>query len=217
MPNRQRLLDQANRRSTRLLHGLAEELRDARLAAGIRQADVARAVGVSASQVSRAERAQSPNITLRRATQLAAVVRLDLSVRCFPAGGGLRDEAHSAVIGRLRSRVSPEFSWRLETPVGPVGDQRAFDVTLGGRGFQIGVEIETPLRDVQALVRRLTLKQRDGGIERVVLVVAATRGNRRLVAEAAPVLRLAFPLDTKRTLSALSRGTLPEANGLALL
>ncbi len=197
---------------------LAAEIRDARLGLGLRQADIARAVGISQPQVSRAERADYSTLSFPTAARLAAVVGLDLSVRCFPtAAGGLRDVAHQRLIQRLRERVSAAYGWRLEAPVDGADGQRSFDVMLHGRGFRVAVEAETRLHDLQALIRRVALKREAAGVERLVLVVAATRSNRHRVTEARSYLSAAFPLDTRRTMRFLAAGDLPPADGIALI
>ena len=64
------------------------------------------------------------------------------------------------------------------------------------------VEAETRLDDLQALERRIYLKQRDLGIRRVILLVADTRHN-RAVLEAHPELLERFPVSTRACLLAL--------------
>jgi hypothetical protein len=71
--------------------------------------------------------------------------------------------------------------------------------------------------DAQALARRTTLKSRDSGIDRVILVLADTRANRRAVAAADPVLRPVFPLDSSMVLTALRNGRLPSLGGIVFL
>jgi hypothetical protein len=81
----------------------------------------------------------------------------------------------------------------------------------------VAVEAETPLRDVQALDRRLALKQRDGGIECLILLVADTRWNRELLGVHREDLRSRFPLDTRQVLLALRTGRAPGAGGIVVL
>ena len=68
--------------------------------------------------------------------------------------------------------------WRTEVPLLIPGDLRAWDATIARTGFVIGVEAETRLRDLQAAARRTNLKQRDGELDHVILLVADTRANR---------------------------------------
>jgi hypothetical protein len=81
----------------------------------------------------------------------------------------------------------------------------------------IGVEAETRLQDLQAVERSITGKQRDSGVDRVVLLVADTHANRRLIQDHIGMLRQAFPLDTRSCLTALGAGRDPEADALVII
>ncbi len=81
----------------------------------------------------------------------------------------------------------------------------------------MGIEAEVRSRDIQAVVRKIELKQRDGGLDGMVLLVAATKTNRLAVRSADAALAEAFPFDTRQVLSALAVGDIPAANGLVLL
>ena len=154
MSTTERSVDRGTRRAKRILSELAEELREARLSAGVSQTSVATATGVSRQQISRVERAAAPKLSFVDASRMLSVVGRELAVRAYPVGPPIRDAAHVALLERLRARVSPAFRWRTEVPVA-LGDARAFDVCLEGAGVRIGVEAETRLRDLQALQRRI--------------------------------------------------------------
>jgi len=79
------------------------------------------------------------------------------------------------------------------------------------------VDAETRLRDVQALLRRLELKWRDSEVPRLVLLVAGTHHNRRVVREHRAALLSTLPLDTAQVLRALRAGEAPPQNGIVLL
>jgi hypothetical protein len=49
--------------------------------------------------------------------------------------------------------------------------------------YLVGVEAETRIRDVQELVRRLRQRERDGGADEILLVLANSAHNRALVEE----------------------------------
>jgi transcriptional regulator with XRE-family HTH domain len=194
----------------------ADELRHARLAAGLTQAQVAVAAGTSAPTVSRIERGKPPYPGFVAAARLARVVGLDLSVRCYPAGTRLRDAGHLALLRRFLATVPPDVGRMLEAPIRLPGDQRAWDVVLSAGGLRVGVAAETRLRDVQALLRREQAKARDDGVDRLILVVAATKANRRVVHEAWPVLSQELPLASRHVMSALRAGNAPDASGIVL-
>ena len=81
----------------------------------------------------------------------------------------------------------------------------------------IGVDAETRLRDIQALQRRTELKWRDSGVDKVVLVVAATKHNRAVLREHRLALASTLPLDTGAIMASLGAGEPPRANGIAIL
>jgi hypothetical protein len=72
------------------------------------------------------------------------------------------------------------------------------------------------LRNVQALLRAVRQKQRDGGVTRVILVFSATDANRRALA-AAGSLAPDVSLGTKTVMAALAAGRDPGADALVLL
>jgi hypothetical protein len=96
------------------------------------------------------------------------------------------------------------------------GDRRAWDAVVKGNGWIAAVEAETVLDDLQAVERRVALKQRDGGIEHVILLVADTRRNRRSLA-AAPNAFPTFGRDARRTLRALAAGDDPGQSAILIL
>jgi hypothetical protein len=149
-----------------------------------------------------------------------AVVGLELSARAYPGGSPVRDAAQLALLDRLRSRTDPSIRWRREVPLPILGDQRAWDAVLEAPAAptRIAVEAETRLKDVQQLQRRVALKRRDdGSIEHVVLLIAGTRLNRRIVKEHAQALEADYPMSGRAILDALGQARLPTANGLVLL
>jgi hypothetical protein len=146
-----------------------------------------------------------------------AAVGLRLYARFYPAGGGLRDAAQLDLLRRLRVRIGDRWSWQLEAPLNIAGDLRAFDALLSNGETTVAVEAITRLRDAQAQLRAATLKQRDGQVPRLVIVVRATHHNRAALASAADVLATTFPIGTRATLAALTEGTDPGDDGIVLL
>ena len=212
--SRERAVHRGTRRGERLVREFGDELREARLASGLTQAAVAHAVGCSWSEITRIERGARPTLSLMSAARLMSVLGRELTVRSYPAGPPIRDAAHVSLLRRLKERVSPQLRWRLEVPVADSGDARAFDAVLEARGVRIAIEAETRVRDVQALLRRVQLKLRDGRVDRLVVVVRATRANRAAIEVAAPLLRDALPAGSRACLRALAHAEDPGANGL---
>ena len=217
MGSKERAVDRGSRQARYAIVTSGREIRQARLAGGLSQRAVGHAVGLSYSQVGRIERAVHPTVSVAQLARIASVVGLDLSVRFYPGPTPLRDAAHLALIARFRARLSPNLMIRTEVPLPLAGDQRAWDAVIAGAGEPIAVEAETRLADVQAVERRIALKLRDSGLSRVILVVAATRTNSRIVREAAPSLELTFPVPGRLTLRALAAARDPGGSSLILV
>ncbi len=186
MSSTERLLPRANRQAQRLLLAVGQELREARLVAGLSQAHVAGAIGLSRPRYTKAEAGQVPTLQIREAALAGAVVGLDLSVRLYPGGQAIRDVAQLRRLDALLAHVRPPLTSRREAPLPPRNgppEQRAWDAVILGRDLRTCVEVETRLRDIQAVERRLGLKRRDDPPDRFLLVIAATATNRRVLAE----------------------------------
>lgn len=195
---------------------MAQELREARLLAGVSQTRIALAADLRQSRVSRTERGDGPMPRLDELARHCAAVGLRLSLRAYPDGSAVRDAAQLRLLERLRPLVAVRFRWRTEVPVTEDRDLRAWDVMLDGPA-RIAIDAETKLRDIQALQRRVELKWRDSGVPCVVLLVASTHHNRAVLREHRSALASTFPLDTRETLASLREGRAPAANGIVLL
>jgi len=203
MPHRERHRDRGARRARASLVELGRELRDARRAAGLRQADVARAAGVSASWVSRVENAAVRDLGIRSLSVMLAIVGLDMSVRAFPGGQPLRDEGHRRLLAGFRAILPQGTEWHTEVPLAASGDPRAWDGVARLWQIDVGVEAEVRPTDLQALERKLGLKKRDSGVTRLILVLADTGSNRAFLRWAADDLKRHFPLQGRQALDAL--------------
>lgn len=217
MGSRERSVDIGAARAREIRSRLMAEARAARLGAGLGQDDVAAALGISRSQYSRMERGLSPDLSIDRAARLFAVLGQELSMRTFPAGDAIRDVAHSKLLERLHAHCHRSFRWQTEVPFPIPGDLRAWDATAVCPTCRIGVEAETRLRDIQALDRRLALKERDGDMDRVVLLVLDSRSNRDVLRAHGDVLAGRFPVPGVRALELLGAGVDPGGNALILL
>ncbi len=211
-----RARDKGRRQADKLFRGLGVELRDARLAAGLSQDHVAQVAGLDQSRVSRTERAERLPARIDELAAHCAALGLRLSLKAYPDGSPVRDAAQLRLIERFREPLAPQFLWRTEVLIGGKGDLRAWDIQLDGPG-SIGIDAETRLYDIQALQRRFEAKWRDSGVDRLVLLVASSRHNRRVLAEHRDALLSTFPADTPEIMAALRRGRLPGSNGIVIL
>lgn len=102
-------------------------------------------------------------------------------------------------------------------PLPIVGDLRAWDAIVGGSGWDVGVEAETRPPDLQALDRRLALKQRDGSVDQVVLLLADTRHNHELVRGNEAWVASRFPVPGRRALELLAAAANPGGSAIVFL
>jgi transcriptional regulator with XRE-family HTH domain len=214
---RERRLDRARRQVQRALDIVGEELRQARLQAGLTQGELGAVVGLSKSEISGIELGRARYVPYERLVLIAAALGLDLPLRTYPAGEPIRDAAQLALLPKLRTLLPPTLRWRTEVPLNVRGDRRAWDAVIEGRGWRVPVEAETRIRDVQALLRRIALKRRDDQSEVVILMVADTRHNRHVLRLAGPDLVAAFPTSGRAALAALSNGERPPGSAIVLL
>lgn len=240
MASSERAADRGSRQARRDVASVGDELRRARRLAGLSLVAVGRATGLSYSQVSRVERATLATVSVMQLAKIGSVVGLDVRVRAYPAGPPIRDAAQVALLERFRARLGPGLRMRLEVPLELAGDQRAWDAMLTGPTTdsarmpgvdpevatgpgpsavtgQMAVEAITRLDDVQATLRKIALKQRDGDISQVILLLADTRSNRAARGAATDLLRAAFPCPTRTALACLKVGSLPPASTLLVL
>lgn len=223
MPTRERPVDRGTRIAAADLARTCADLRLARVAAGLSVASVGRAASLSASEVSRIERGQVPNVGLRRLVTIGAAVGLDVRIRGYPGPDPVRDAAQVRLIERLHARLPPGLPFRVEVPLPEIGDQRAWDAWIGGlrigadRSASMPVEAETQIRDLQAQWRRLALKMRDGGVEHVLLLIADTPANRAAIAAGAALLHGLFPITPRRAIAALVAGRHPMGSAILFL
>jgi transcriptional regulator with XRE-family HTH domain len=191
----ERAVSRGARRGRRACLDLEEEFRLARLAAGWSQDRVARAAGISRSHYLDIEGDRVGDLAIVEASRIAAVLGLDLSVRAYPGSGPLRDAAHSRRLAQVLGPAAPPLRVRMEVPLPASPDRpelRAWDALLSGSGKRTAIELEMPIRDGQAVERRLALKRRDDPVDRFVLLVADTKTNRRVLA-AGPTLFADLP------------------------
>lgn len=220
MPTVERLRERGTKRGQRVLATLADEFREKRLAVGLSQREVAEAAGLSRPTVTRIEAAALKHLSIRDASQVAAVLGLELSVRAFPGPEPLRDAAHAARLARVLAHVSAPLTYRTEVPLPQHPDrpmeQRAWDALVSGSDRRTAIEMEMRLRDSQALERRYEIKRRDDPVDNFVLLVADTHGNRRLLSDM-PTLFPELRRMTFRELTMLLGAGLHPPSAMALV
>jgi hypothetical protein len=195
---------------------VADELRRARLHAGLTLGDVAAAVRVGRSTIHRNESAPPPWPKPPILARHAAVVGLQIRLKVYPGDDPIRDMGQVRLIARFRKRIGSPGTWAFEVPIPHPFDQRALDALLTLPDGSIGLEFHTRLADVQEQLRRAQLKKRDAGLDRMLLVVQATHANRRAIRAAAPALAEGFPVATRGLLADLTAGRTPATDGVII-
>lgn len=216
MPSRERLRGIGLQQADQLTRSLRREVRSLRHAAGLSQAELARAAGVSRSYIQRLEMGRLRVVDLRAVAVVMAILGQKLIAKAYPVGEPARDAGQLKLLDRFNARVPAEWRRRMESVMPIPGDLRAWDERLDGP-VSIGVEAETKPNDLQATERAMAAKQRDSHVERMILLVSGTQRNRALVRRYLPLLRQTFPLDTREVLQALANRRDPGGNGLLLL
>jgi transcriptional regulator with XRE-family HTH domain len=190
-----------------------QELRIARVAAGLTQAQLARRAGVAQTVVSRAERGlEGASLPVR--CRLAAAAGHELGWRLYPvASVGLRDSGQLAIAQAITREAHPSWIARLEVPVTP-GDPRAADLLLAGPEEILHIEVERALADLQAQLRAAQLKRGvltstngDDRPVRLVLAVPDTRTTRLRLAPFAELLARTMPGRSRQIWGAIRVGS----------
>jgi transcriptional regulator with XRE-family HTH domain len=217
VPTKQRPADFGTARGRALIVDAGRELRAARRDHDLSMRVVGAAVGLSEAHVSRIERGLVDGVALMDLARLNAVVGLDLTVRSYAGGSPIRDGAQVTLIEDFCSLLHPSIGWSTEVPLPRRGDPRAWDLVMRGADWRGAAEAETGPRDAQALLRRVAIKQRDGEMESVVLLLRSTAQTRRFLQEAGAAVRSAFPIDGAAALERLRRGDAPGGNAMIVL
>lgn len=217
MASRERVGVIGARRGRQQLVTALADFREGRLQGSISQAQVAAAIGRSRTWVTWTEGGQNQRLSVVELSQLLACVGLELSVRAYPAGRGLRDEPQLRLLAGLRQLVQHAWRWRGEVGMPLPGDLRAWDAALSNGRCEIGVDAETRLRDLQAVDRRIMLKLRDSGYDRAILLLSPTRANRDALREHHQLLSANYPVSGRAALAALRAGRDPGGNAIIVL
>jgi transcriptional regulator with XRE-family HTH domain len=196
------------------LRRIGYELRIARAASGLSLRALAEASNCSRSHLSRIERGRAAGASVQTLCVVFAVLGMRLSVRAYPEGVPLRDAAHARLLARFRAELPPTITLRTEVPLRIDRDLRAWDGELQASSGTCKLEAETNLMDLQATERRIALKMADDQVQRVLLLVADTRRNRRVLREFREALAVRFPLETRELMRELRAGRLPERSGI---
>lgn len=210
MATRETRLARGRRRAREQTARATAELRQARIVAGLSQGALANELGLDASNVWRAESGNVSGVTVRRLSEIASLLGLELGLRLYPIGDPVRDKGQLRLGKRFQTLLSDHWRVTDETLLPGHGELRAWDKLLrliGSRPpYIVGVDLETRIRDIQALVRRTRGRERDGLVDAILVVVSDSAVNRRLVDELRRALGDEYQTDQREIIRSLRAG-----------
>ena len=99
----------------------------------------------------------------------------------------------------------------------PSGGQRSWDILLRIGATLVGVEAVTRVRDAQALVRHIRLRERDGGVDHVLVVLSDSAHNRAILGELLEALGPGFKTSRREIIDALRTSRPVRGSGVLLM
>ena len=204
-----------------LLARSVAELRNARLAAALSLDQLAREVGWSATTVGRLDAGEREDVGVVELSEIASVLGYEVSVGLHPIGDPLRDKGQLACGRRFDAMLHNRWRVTDETLLPGAGEQRAWDKLLrlvdATPRYLVGVDIESRVWDVQAIVRRTRLRERDGNVDHILIVLADTAHNRRVADELRIGLGADYQAGARSLLAGLRRGERLVGPGVVLV
>ncbi len=205
-------------------------LRDARLAQGLRQIDVAKSAGITQPFYSRIERGLELSVALLTLAACAAAVNVQLAafIEALPGANLPRDIEH---MGRqsLLVAIAARGGWHA-TPEAVLAHDgtrpRSIDVLLTRDETREAAVVEIwdllvdggeAMRGLEAKVIAISASLGSGWQVRGLLLLRRTSRNRALVRDLAPLVAARYPASSSAWLRALSLpgAALPSAAGFA--
>lgn len=194
------------------------ELVATRQTLNVSQRSLARELGCSQTALVRLERLVNiDRLSIVDVAEIASLLGLELGAGLYPVGDPLRDRGHQALLRRFRTVVAPTIRVAAEVQLSNSGDRRSWDLRLRITHQRVGVEAETRVRDVQWLVRRMRERETDGATDEVLLVLADTAVNRRLLPELLEALGPRFATPPRVILKSLRAGEPLPGSGVVLV
>jgi transcriptional regulator with XRE-family HTH domain len=217
MGTRETRRQRGRRRGEQLVRRLIGEIRNAREENGVSQRALAAELDWSQSELNRLEQYRFPAVSLPRLCELAAVLGLEVSAGLHPDGDAIRDKGQQPLIGRFTGVIGAPYVISREVLLPLPGDRRSWDILLRREDLLVGVEAETRIRDIQALVRRVRERERDGGVDEILIVLSDTAHNRQLVDQLREALGPRYATSPRTLLAALRAGRPLPGSGVILL
>jgi transcriptional regulator with XRE-family HTH domain len=202
-------IQDGDRQLRRSSQRFGEEIRELRLRAGLSQASLARAIGVTRSVICRLEQGD-PAVATRIQARAAAALGGDFKVAVYPGSSPLiHDAAHARLVEAVLRRCDPRWHVAVEAPV-PGPGRRSTDIRLESPIDVVLMEVETHIQALEAIIREGADKRVAHSTEspnrriHTVLVLPPTRHHRALVASHPRIVAASFPASSEALVASLS-------------
>jgi transcriptional regulator with XRE-family HTH domain len=218
MATRESRFERGRRRGRSVASRLINELVATRQSLNLSQRAIADSLHASQGAQWRLEHmTRLDSVTFVELAEMASMLGLELGAALYSLGDPIRDAGHQALIRRFRAILAQSIKVVAEVPLPNPGDRRSWDLLLRIESQRVGVEAETRIRDAQALVRRMREREADGGTDEVLLVLAESAINRRLLPGLLEALGSRFVTPPRATLRALRVGAPIPGSGVVLV
>jgi hypothetical protein len=176
---------------------------------------------MSQANYCRIESGQVPELSVERVSEIASILGFEISLGLHPIGVPLRDKGQLAVGRRFDALLSAVWRVTNETLLPGTGELRAWDKLLRLIGetppHLVGVDIETRVWDVQAIVRRTRGRERDGHVSQILIVLGNTAHNRQIADQLRHELGSNYETSPRQILAALRAGRRLPGSGVVLI
>jgi transcriptional regulator with XRE-family HTH domain len=211
-------IHEGDRQLRRTSSRFAEEFRGIRLRAGVSQAAVARAIGVTRSVICRIERGD-PSVSAQIRARAASVLGGDFRIAIYPEASPLiHDAAHARMVEAVLALRHHAWRATVESPV-PGPGRRSSDIRLVRGETTVLIEVESHVQAFESVIRECAEKRAavaavagPGPLVHAVLALPHTRHHRNLVAAHPQIVSTAFPASHQALIAALTspRGGWPS-------
>lgn len=203
-----------------LANRTVSELRVRRENLGISQPRLAGVLGYSQARLWRLE-TERVDATVVQLSEMASILGLELAVNLYELGDPIRDKGQQALGRRFDVIPAPVWQMTAETLLPNPGDRRSWDrllrLTNSPTRHLVGADLESRIRDIQALVRRTRERERDGGVDAILLVLSDSATNRSLVRQLRDALGPDYQTSPRAVLAALRQGKQLPGSGVVLV
>jgi hypothetical protein len=218
MATKETRLERGRRRGRSVAGRLMAELIATRQTLNVSQRALALELRRSQSALARLEHLRKlDRVSFVEVAEMASILGLELGAALHPIGDPIRDAGHQVLIKRFRAIRASTIKVLAEVPLPNPGDRRSWDLLLRIVHQRVGVEAETRIRVAQRLVRKVRERQSEGGADALLLVLAESAVNRRLLPDLLEALGPRFATPPRLILKGLRGGQPLPGSGVILV